>query len=90
MRASRWLKQLYEIERELLKSSLAMLMNLPRVALTGDQVGHMAHKDVDSLTLLFTSSPGLQVFAKSSWIPVRPHLGSIVVAMDYGLEELGF
>ncbi|KAL9038884.1 MAG: hypothetical protein Q9214_005103 [Letrouitia sp. 1 TL-2023] len=62
-------------------TTVACLKYLPSPALTESQVGHMAHTDVGSLTLLFTSSPGLQVFQRSSssWIPATPRPGSVVV-----------
>ena len=62
-------------------TSLACLKYLPGPALTQSQVGHMAHTDVGSLTLLFTSSPGLQVYQKSSstWLPATPRPGCVVV-----------
>ncbi|KAI4216247.1 MAG: hypothetical protein LQ351_001257 [Letrouitia transgressa] len=52
-----------------------------RPALTEGQVGHMAQTDVGSLTLLFTSSPGLQIFQRSSssWVPATPRPGSVAV-----------
>ncbi|KAM7182977.1 hypothetical protein V8F33_013887 [Rhypophila sp. PSN 637] len=41
--------------------------------------GHMAHTDVGSLTLLFTSFPGLEVFASDEWMPVAPRKHCIVI-----------
>lgn len=62
-------------------TSLAMLRYLPLFSRTEDQVGHMAHTDVGSLTLVFTSSTGLEVFrhSTSSWVSVPPRPGSIFV-----------
>jgi len=68
-------------EQEPSTTSLAMLKYLPYAALSPNQVGHMAHTDVGSLTLLFTSSPGLQILRSPShsWVSVTPRPGRIVV-----------
>jgi len=71
-----------DLHREQQKSttSLAMLKYPPCASLSRNQIGHMPHTDVGSLTLLFTSSPGLEVFFHNdSWIPVCPGPGRIVV-----------
>lgn len=69
-------------------TSLAMLRYPPSTVLLQDQIGHMAHTDVGSLTFLFTSSPGLQVFhrSSSSWIPVTPVSRSIFVNVGDALS----
>ena len=75
-------------ERELSSTSLAMLQYLPIKALTNDRTGHMAHTDAGSLTLLFTSTPGLQMYHydSSSWIPVEPRPGKILVHIGDALS----
>lgn len=75
-------------ERELSSTSLAMLQYLPKKALAKDQIGHMAHTDAGSLTLLFTSAPGLQIYHhdSSSWIPVEPRPGKILVHIGDALS----
>lgn len=67
--------------QELSTTSLAMLSYPPVISPEEDDVGHIAHTDVGSLTLLFTSMPGLEVYLKmtSSWTPVDPRQGSILV-----------
>jgi isopenicillin N synthase-like dioxygenase len=65
-----------------------MLKYLPMGQLTEEQVGHMAHTDVGSLTLLFTSAPGLQVMRGSEWIDVTPEKGCIVVNVGDTLSFL--
>ncbi|KAK5628337.1 hypothetical protein RRF57_004052 [Xylaria bambusicola] len=67
-----------------------MLKYLPTSALTPDQVGHMAHTDVGSLTLLFTSSPGLEVLSRttSTWIPLTPPSGTVAVNVGDTLRYL--
>jgi hypothetical protein len=71
-------------------TTLAMLKYPPISTLDEDQTGHMAHTDVGSLTLLFTTSPGLQVFrdSTSSWIPVIPRPGSLIVNVGDTLSFL--
>lgn len=68
-------------ERERSSTSLAMLKYLPSKILAKDQFGHMAHTDAGSLTMLFTWSPGLQVYhrATNSWISVPPQSGGVTV-----------
>lgn len=68
-------------QQKLSSSALGMLKYSSSTALGKDEAGHMAHTDVGSLTLLFTSSPGLEIFnrSSSSWIPVAPRPGSIFV-----------
>ncbi|OIW29132.1 Clavaminate synthase-like protein [Coniochaeta ligniaria NRRL 30616] len=70
-------------------TSLAMLHYLPRTSLVeSHQVGHMAHTDVGSLTLLFTSTPGLEVYRPSSeeWVPVIPREGTIFINVGDSLR----
>lgn len=70
-------------------TSLAMLRYLPQSGpLESHQVGHMAHTDVGSLTLLFTSTPGLEIFSPSTaeWSPVLPRQGSIFVNVGDSLR----
>ncbi|KAI0020137.1 Clavaminate synthase-like protein [Xylariomycetidae sp. FL0641] len=71
-------------------TSLAMLKYLPTRALAPDQVGHMAHTDVGSLTLLFTASPGLEVYSyhTSTWVPLTPAPGTVVVNVGDSLRFL--
>lgn len=69
-------------------TSLAILRYLPSASRASDQVGHMAHTDVGSLTLIFASSAGLQVFrpSTSSWVSVPPRPGSIFVNVGDSLR----
>ncbi|KAI0434086.1 Clavaminate synthase-like protein [Xylaria sp. FL1042] len=71
-------------------TSLAMLKYLPGEALSTDQIGHMAHTDVGSLTLVFTTSPGLEIFhhETSSWVPVTPSPGTVAVNVGDALRFL--
>lgn len=65
-----------------------MLKYLPKSSLHEDQMGHMAHTDVGSLTLLFTATPGLQIFqrAKGRRVPADPQVGKIFVNVGDALS----
>ncbi|KAI0816311.1 Clavaminate synthase-like protein [Xylaria sp. FL0064] len=71
-------------------TSLAMLKYLPGEALSKDQIGHMSHTDVGSLTLVFTGSPGLEILDQetSSWIAVNPPTGTVAVNAGDALRFL--
>ena len=70
-------------------TSLALLKYLP-TKVDAEDVGHMAHTDVGSLTILYTVSPGLQVYRESSdsWIPVTPKPGCVIVNVGDALRFL--
>lgn len=80
----------YHREDMLSTTSLALLKYLPRSALDTKQLGHMAHTDVGSLTLLFTDSPGLQVYTETTnrWFDVTPEPGAVVVNVGDTLSFL--
>jgi len=63
-----------------------MLKYLPVDQLAQEQLGHMAHTDVGSLTLLFTSTPGLQVMRGSEWVDVTPQKDCVVVNVGDALS----
>ena len=69
-------------------TALAMLKYPPSSALQADNSGHMAHTDVGSLTLLFTNSPGLEVYCEStsSWTAVSPQPGCVIVNIGDALS----
>lgn len=58
-----------------------MLKYLPSSELGKSRAGHMAHTDVGSLTLLFTTAPGIEVFhyEDNMWVPVSPEPWKIIV-----------
>lgn len=70
-------------------TALAMLRYLPN-CISGDKIGHMAHTDVGSLTILFSFTNGLQVFQPHSnvWANVRPRAGHAVVNVGDSLSFL--
>ncbi|KAL9126861.1 MAG: hypothetical protein Q9217_004157 [Psora testacea] len=74
-------------ERQTSTTSLAMLMYLLSTELSEDRIGHMAQTDVGTLTLLFTSSPGLEVFYHNdAWISVFPRSGRVLVNVGDALS----
>ena len=68
-------------------TSLAMF-KYPRLDSLGNhQKGHMAHIDVESLTFLFTSSPGLEVLClDQSWVPICPSPYNIFIIVGDTLK----
>jgi isopenicillin N synthase-like dioxygenase len=64
---------------ELSTTTLGVLKYSRSSDLDSQQFGHMAHTDVGSLTLLFPSSPGLEILCDDQWVSVPPLDGHIVV-----------
>ncbi|EME80879.1 uncharacterized protein MYCFIDRAFT_165730 [Pseudocercospora fijiensis CIRAD86] len=73
---------------EMSTTSLALLKYPPSSALEGGNAGHMAHTDVGSLTLLFTKTPGLDIWRESTacWAPALPQSGCIIVNVGDALS----
>ena len=69
------------------------LLRYPAHAAGAPQAGHIAHTDVGSLTLLFTTRAGLQVedphaHPGASWLHVAPRPGAAVVNVGDALRFL--
>ena len=75
---------------ELPSTSATALLKYPRQQPGSDTAGHIAHADVGSLTLLFSSQGGLQVLhpALNHWVNIKPVLGYEVVNTSDSLRHL--
>ncbi|MCJ1313506.1 hypothetical protein MMC25_007185 [Agyrium rufum] len=75
---------------QLSTTTLAVLKYLPSDTSTLQDMdtGHMAHTDVGTLTLLFTTSPGLQILSPQdqTWISVPPLSGHAIVNVGDSLS----
>ena len=73
-----------------LSTSALGVLKYPQLWAQSPHLGHSAHTDVGSLTLLFCTQPGLQIFDPNTdqWAYVQPKKGSAIVNVGDSLRFL--